>query len=306
MFATPVAIVVVVFIIILNAVIIPNGKYNDALALMNNGKYEDAVLVFEALEGYKDSKDKISECEAFILENKYQSALSLLNAGKYVEAIAAFEELDEYKDSKDKISECETAILEGKYQSALSLLNAGKYVEAIAAFKELNEYKDSLSRIIMCENAIIQNYENERNLSEYVEVTIEELWSNTSRYDGQKIKIVGYVGCVEFEEPTYSEHFYDAFLVKEITLAGESDDILGTYTYWKNTLKLKHQYVGFRIMFSNYLQQVSSGIPEVKPTDKIVLYGTFTYNPSTIDEGERFIADPHGYDLLVDNFYSLY
>ena len=96
--------------------------------------------------------------------------------------------------------------------------------------------------------------------------------------------------------------------MKEKSLAkeNENDDLLDGYDYWSDMLKLKNQYIGFRIMFINYLQHVSSGTPEVKASDRIVLYGTFTYNPSTVDEGDRYISSPHGYDILVDNFLSIY
>lgn len=300
--ASPIIVVVLAFIIILNVVIIPNGNYNDAIALMDAGKYEEAIAAFKDLDGYKDSEDKISECETFILESKYQSAISLLNEEKYTQALSAFESLGGYKDSVAKASTCRTLILEDKYQTALSLLNSKKYSEAITAFEELDGYKDSAARITACENAIIQNYESKYDLSEYVEVTIEELWNNYSNYNGKKVKIVGYVGCIEFDEPTYTEKYYDAFLVKEKTLAKDLEGSYSGYNYWLDTLKLKNQYMGFRIMFSNYLQHVSSGTPEVKTADRIVLYGTFTYNPSTIDEGKRYISDPHGYDILVDKF----
>lgn len=181
------------------------------------------------------------------------------------------------------------------------------YEEAIAEFEDLDGYKDSIARVTACENAIIQNYESRYDLSEYIEVTIEELWNNYSNYDGKKVKIIGYVGCIEFEKPKYTEKYYDAFLVKEKSLAKEKEgnDSLWGYNYWLDTLKLKNQYIGFRIMFSNYLQYVSSGTPELKAADRIVLYGTFTYNPSTIHEGKRYIYDPHGYDILVDNFLSI-
>lgn len=59
---TPIVCAVIAFIIVLNTVIIPNGKYNNAIALMDAGKYGEAILVFEALEGYKDSANKIDEC----------------------------------------------------------------------------------------------------------------------------------------------------------------------------------------------------------------------------------------------------
>lgn len=59
---TPIVCAFIAFIIVLNTVIIPNGKYNNAIALMDAGKYGEALLVFEALEGYKDSANKIDEC----------------------------------------------------------------------------------------------------------------------------------------------------------------------------------------------------------------------------------------------------
>jgi tetratricopeptide (TPR) repeat protein len=59
---TPIAIAVIAFVIVLNSVIIPTGKYNDAIALMNDGKYEEAISVFESLDGYKDSAAMLEKC----------------------------------------------------------------------------------------------------------------------------------------------------------------------------------------------------------------------------------------------------
>ena len=68
---TPIVCVIIAFIIILNAVIIPNNKYNDAIALMDAGKYIEAISAFEVLNGHKDSEDKILECKEkqFIIDN---------------------------------------------------------------------------------------------------------------------------------------------------------------------------------------------------------------------------------------------
>ena len=108
--SAPIVCAVVAFIIFLNAIIIPNGKYNKAVDLMRDKRYEEAIAAFEALDGYKDSKDKISDCNTAILEAKYNDALSLMNTGKHVEAIAVFEAIDGYKDSKDKINECKKQV----------------------------------------------------------------------------------------------------------------------------------------------------------------------------------------------------
>ena len=131
-------------------VIIPNSKYRNAVELYNSGKYDEAITAFEALNGYKDSEEQITKCEAAIVDSKYNAAIEFYNAGKYDEAITAFQELNGYKDSESRITECETAI---KYNSAVELYNAGKYDEAITAFQALNGYKDSESHITECETA---------------------------------------------------------------------------------------------------------------------------------------------------------
>ena len=90
--------------ILITQVIVPNNKYNNAVALMNNGNYEDAIVAFDALNGYKDSTDQITECN-------YLKAVALMNNGNYEEAIVAFDALNEYKDSVGQILNCEDIIL---------------------------------------------------------------------------------------------------------------------------------------------------------------------------------------------------
>ena len=102
---TPIIAVIIAFIVILNTVIIPNGKYNSAVSLMQKGEYEEAIAAFEAIDGYKDSEDQIKNC---IKNVKYNSAVSLMQKGEYEEAIAAFEAMDGYKDSEDQIKNCKT------------------------------------------------------------------------------------------------------------------------------------------------------------------------------------------------------
>jgi len=151
---TPIVCAVIAFIIVLNTIIIPTVKYNDAVALMDAGKYTEAISAFEALEGYKDSVTKISECNTAILDGKYNDAIALMEAGKYTEAISAFEAMEGYKDSETKIIEC-------KYNVAITLMNEGKYTEAISAFEALEGYKDSVNKIEEC----------------YVNICGEEVWN---------------------------------------------------------------------------------------------------------------------------------
>lgn len=59
---TPIVCAVIVFMIVLNAVIIPNSKYNDAIKLMDVGKFDEAIAAFDALNGYKDSEKQLENC----------------------------------------------------------------------------------------------------------------------------------------------------------------------------------------------------------------------------------------------------
>lgn len=109
--------VITAFFVVLNTVIIPTGKYNDAIALMDAGKYYEAITAFEALDEYKDSVTKIDEC-------KYNNAIALLNAGNIVEGYEALIALDGYKDSADKASS-----IYDKYKvEKLKVAKVGDYV----------------------------------------------------------------------------------------------------------------------------------------------------------------------------------
>ena len=64
MIVSPIVVAVIAFVIVLNTVIIPNGKYNNAMNFMDQGKYEDAYKILQELGDYKDSADKIKEIES--------------------------------------------------------------------------------------------------------------------------------------------------------------------------------------------------------------------------------------------------
>lgn len=104
----PVAAVVIVFAIILNTVIIPNVKYNNALELMEQGSYEEAIAAFSTVDGYKESEGKIAECKTAIkdiqYDIQYNKALALIEKENYVEAYDILKSLGDYKDSADKLN----------------------------------------------------------------------------------------------------------------------------------------------------------------------------------------------------------
>lgn len=132
----PTVCALVAIILLATKVIIPNSKYYNAVKLMDAGSYEEAIVAFEAMDGYKDSVQKIADCELAILEAKYNNAVALMEAENYEEAISGFEALNGYKDSDELLMDC-------KYNNALTLMNDGDIVKAYETFLALDDYKNS-------------------------------------------------------------------------------------------------------------------------------------------------------------------
>lgn len=238
-----IAISIIALIIVMNAVIIPNSQYNDAIALMDDGEYEEAIYLFESLNNYKDSVEKISECNMLFAEKKYDNACTLIDNNQYSEAVVIFRSLGEYKDSAEKVG--------------------------------------------LCEEKIIEKFEKENRLSGYIEVTIDQLMRNYLKYNGKKIKVVGSIYRLFYETPTFAEYHYEGALVNS------------NYFVLENRLD-------FRIMKSDCKDDFDTGYYDVDNQTEVVFYGTFTFN-SSIESGggNRHIADPFRWDLLVEKYIIL-
>ena len=113
--------------------IIPNmldeQSYQQAITMMSNKQYEDAISKFEAIDFYKDSKDKIVEC-------KYGQATTLLEENEPQKAKTIFKQLKDYRDSSDLVIECD-------YKTALNYKTDGELLKAYNEFTKLSDYKDS-------------------------------------------------------------------------------------------------------------------------------------------------------------------
>lgn len=127
--------------------IVPQTKYNEAIALLEAEKYDEATAAFTDLGDYRDSEAKIEEIKIILLDKAYDAAVALMDAQKYDEATAAFGLLGDHRDSKAKIEEIKIILLDNQYDEAEKLFNAGKYDEAINIYTTLGDYKDSKLRI---------------------------------------------------------------------------------------------------------------------------------------------------------------
>lgn len=132
-------------------VVIPNSKYNAAMADMKAGDYTAAAEAFEALDGYKDSSEKVIECNTAM---DYNAALALKDSGEYETAIKEFKALGDYQDSAAQIEACKAAIKDRDYNAAVAKMESNDYEGAIEAFSALGEYSDSAAQIEVCKTAI--------------------------------------------------------------------------------------------------------------------------------------------------------
>ena len=146
--AIPAVAVMIVFIIILNTVIIPrnnkNKIYNNAIKMMEEQKYDEAINAFVSLDDFKDSEEKIEQCNNIINGKPYKLALSLMKKGQYTDAIKLFDSLDAYKDSKEQIEKCKSAL----YLKAVNYYNNKNYSSSLDLFLDIKTYKDSTDFIL--------------------------------------------------------------------------------------------------------------------------------------------------------------
>lgn len=85
---SPIIAVVIAFIIILNSVIIPNNKYNNAVALYNKQNYLEAAEIFYDVWEYKDSNEYYKKCyqkyyknDSLIVSNSKEMPYLIVNNG---------------------------------------------------------------------------------------------------------------------------------------------------------------------------------------------------------------------------------
>lgn len=122
--AAPIVCVCIAFVIVLNAVIIPNQKYNEAMDLIDSGDYESAYALLEEI-GKND----------VIATNKYDRAIDLIDSGDYESAYALLEEIGDNE-----------TIVSNKYDRAVKCIETGEYQAAYILLDGL-EYKDSTEKL---------------------------------------------------------------------------------------------------------------------------------------------------------------
>ena len=106
---TPIVCAIIAFIIVLNTIIIPNGKYNNAIALMDAGNVVEAYEALSALDGYKDSEDKAN---SIYVQYKVEK-LKVAKVGDYV-FFGAYEQDNDASNGREDIEWLVLEVKDGK------------------------------------------------------------------------------------------------------------------------------------------------------------------------------------------------
>ena len=164
MITTPIAVVAIIVVIIINTVIIPANKYSKAEEYLNNKKYTEAIKKYKELGDYKDSKDKIK------LAN-YNQAKDYLTNQEYAKAYDSFLLIKGYKDV-DEILKNDTNMIEekkkfqvgnqvdfGNYKWTVLAQENGKALLITTDCVEEREYNEEYESITW-ENCTLRKYLN--------------------------------------------------------------------------------------------------------------------------------------------------
>lgn len=108
-------------------------KYKKGVDAQEAGNYANAVEIFSELGEYKDSKNRISQCNYIIAQQEMEQ-------GNYAEAIALFEVLGDYEDSVSLEKQC--ALDYGK-----ALFGASDFAKAREQFNKA-EKTDEVERYL--------------------------------------------------------------------------------------------------------------------------------------------------------------
>lgn len=101
--------------------VIPENKYQRAVALRENGQYDEAIAVFAELGDYSDAAQQLSE-------TKYQQAKNLNAFGKYDEAYAIYVTLTGYKDVDKLLAEDDNMMVAAAAAARAAQFVVGNYV----------------------------------------------------------------------------------------------------------------------------------------------------------------------------------
>ena len=117
--------------------------YKQANMFFDAGYYDKAMEMYTLLGNYKDSEEKLQQCQ-------YQMALQLQDSGEYDRAAAIFQQIQDVADSAQRAKEC-------NYQIAMDCFRSTDFEKAMELFMQLGDYKDSAQQLAACQSHLLES-----------------------------------------------------------------------------------------------------------------------------------------------------
>ena len=158
--------------VIVYKVTTPNREYAYAITLMNEQNYNEAIEIFNTLDNFKDSQDKIVEC-------RRNQASNLINAGEYQAAIDFINQNQISDAASDLLNQC-------NYELGSQALNESNYLEASEKFENCLTYQDSQDKYNECiykyADTLAQTYQYEEAVQYFEKIDYLDSQELASKY----------------------------------------------------------------------------------------------------------------------------
>jgi tetratricopeptide (TPR) repeat protein len=235
--------------------------------MYENGNFENALTMFDKIQDYRDSADKITACE-------YEIAKDYMENGEYLEASEYFDELGDYEDSKELYKEC-------LYQQGKMCSVNGEYADAISYYKMIPGYQgvDQLitdTAFLWLSDYVIDNGEI---------INSEDCYSFTygAMDEYADLSIIYYEDSSSFIDSSNMNDHEDLGLFVFYTYEGVTDyfGVDGYYSLW----------LPYTLTTEDNLYMVEEGMNYEDSYEEWVSYGIFV---------------PEEYDGSIDNILLAY
>lgn len=259
--------------------------YQAAKIYYSSEKYEVANRYFEFLGNYKDSSNLAKD-------SIYNQALHCVKTEDYESVIYLLEEeIPNYKDA-------EFLKNTAKYKQADKFYKNKEYNKAVEILLELDDFGESQVLLQLIKREIKNSASEKINTSNYIECTVTELYKNPRKYNGKKVCVTSWKVVSQLRSQTKAGTFYDFILCDDVSNYKDKSGVslIRVYNYYQECIQpYNTPYIG-ALAFSDVIYTDISD-----ERSMITVYGTFTYQSNTT-EGDRYIGDPHVYNLDVDYY----
>ena len=209
-----------IILVICTNVIIPEIKYKNAEKLVSEEKYEDALKVYQELDSYRKTEEKIKL-------TTYLLAVKQMENKEYINAYNNFLMIKDYKDSSDIIKEYSKKFAE-------ELIANKQFKKAVELIEDNDEYKELLNK---CYIEAAQHYYDNKKYEEAM-----EWYEKADSYDknSELYKEICYNFGLSIEIPAKTKKYEYAITKKAITIFSKTNGYKDSNEKIK---ELKYKYV---------------------------------------------------------------